>query len=136
MKRFWRVISIITALAAGTFLYDGGKLLLIYRDMRVGCFTIAAGLLEVLVFVWFTYKSYERIYGTEDVLRMKRAKRREAIFTWIVCAVAAVGAEMYCFRFESVRRMMLIVGITIALLVLVLVVLLAVGRIFSIAERE
>lgn len=136
MKRFWRVISIVIALAAGAFLYDGGKLLLIYRDLRVGCLTFAAGLLEVLVFVWCTYKSYGKAYGTEETARIKQSKRREAVFTWIVCVVAAVGAEMYCFRFGSVRRMMLTVGITIALLVLILVVLLAVRRIFPIAERE
>lgn len=136
MKRFWRVISIITALAAGTFLYEGGKLLLMFRDLRVGGIVIAAGLLEVLAFVWSTYKSYGRTYGAEEISRIKRIKRRESIFTWIVCAVALVGTQMYRLRFGSVRRMALAAGIIMALILVVLVILFAVEQGFPLAEKE
>ena len=61
-RKFWIVISILSALISGMFLYEGGKLLFWFQDRRGGFVVLMAGIAVFILFVrgvWRGFPSQE-----------------------------------------------------------------------------
>ena len=61
-RKFWIVISMLSALISGMFLYEGGKLLFWFQDRRGGFVVLMAGIAVFILFVrgvWRGFPSQE-----------------------------------------------------------------------------
>lgn len=56
-RKFWIIISILTALISGMFLYEGGKIFFWFRDRRGGLTVLIAGILVLVLFVRGVWRS-------------------------------------------------------------------------------
>ena len=57
MKKRWIVAVVLSGAAAGVMIYDGGKLLLGYRDIWQGGMALFAGFLQIPLFAWSIFRS-------------------------------------------------------------------------------
>ena len=56
-RKIWIIISILTALISGMFLYEGGKIFFLFRDRRGGLTVLIAGILVLVLFVRGVWRS-------------------------------------------------------------------------------
>ena len=118
-RKFWIVISMLSALISGMFLYEGGKLLFWFQDRRGGFVVLMAGIAVFILFVrgvWRGFPSQES--GGPDAERhggmdapgntvydeMAAAEAKESgligfIISDLALGCGAAGVVLYLTRF-------------------------------------
>lgn len=101
-KKIWICVSVIMVLITGFFLFNGGKLLFVYDDRRVGILTLMSG---VMTGVLYAFSFYEIFRKTEDgpVTAEKIWQRtgRELLLSNAAFTLGASGILLYQVQYQS-----------------------------------
>ncbi|HJB17987.1 MAG TPA: hypothetical protein H9782_01800 [Candidatus Bariatricus faecipullorum] len=100
MKKRWIVAVVLSGAAAGVMIYDGGKLLLGYRDIWQGGMALFAGFLQIPLFAWSIFRSVPgKETQWEESAALRKRLNREILGNNLCAAFAVMGLLWYRMRY-------------------------------------
>lgn len=137
LKKLWIAASIGMSLTAGLFLYEGGKLLFVYRDRRLGLLISAAGIAAGCSFLWSFCESLRTLPDTEEKLeKRRRTQVRDAVIAYVAFGLGLAGVVSYQMRFYSLTTTVICAGGMFTLQMLLLWAIRGVSSFTHLQEQE
>lgn len=110
-KKIWGVISVLTVLAAGFFLYNGGKLLFWYHDRRQGILILASGLAMCVLYAWSFHQSFRKAEdGEAAALEVWERNEREFVLSNVAVCFGMAGITLYHVRYGGAAALLFYPG--------------------------
>lgn len=137
VKKIWSVLGAVTALVAGTFLYEGGKLLFWYRDKATGIPVLIAGMMVAVLFGYIIYEIFRKEGGNKtNIAEVRRQCMREEAAAILCGTSAAMGILLYRMRYNSLGSTLLFEGIAAGMMLVILFVWLMETKRQSMKEKR
>lgn len=137
-KIIWRAASVVTVLAAGFLLYDGGKLLFGYHDRRQGVITLVSGVAICVLYVWSFHQSFRRTgVGEVRAAEIWSRNKKEMVLTNIAMGAAVSGIILLKIRYFDTIWLICFPGCIILYMFIATYIMLVIkGRKGSLQEKK
>lgn len=138
-KKIWFLISIITAMTAGNFIFQSIILLFRYHERRQGIFLLISGLAVGALYVWGVCRSPEKNNNQSNVKLLEsesgaaeEQKMWRRLKSVIVFGIAATGIVLYRVRYRgTVMIIVSIAGFAFMYVIIMALALVLAGRAHS-----
>lgn len=137
VKKIWAVLGAVTALVAGMFLYEGGKLLFWYHDKATGITVLTAGIMVAVLFGYIIYEIFRKEGGNKtNIAEVRRQNMWEEAAAVICGEIAIMGVILYRMRYNSLSSLLIFEGAAAGVVTLFLIVWLLDTRVRRMKETS
>lgn len=137
MKKVWACISIIAALITGAFAYQGGKLLFVYQDKRLGLLILVSAAAAGVLFIYSIWQVYrKRNCAVSEISDIWKVHRKGLVFSNAAFCAAMCGITLYRGKYGDIINTGICIGIIILFTGTITLLILFVGNKEELREKE